>query len=69
MSLEQLVQELHSLSRADKLRVVQLLVSDLAADEASVLTQAQYEVWSPSDSGEAARVLLHMLDEDQRTRE
>ncbi len=69
MSLEQLVQELHSLSRADKLRVVQLLVNDLAADEVAVLTQAQYEVWSPSDAGEAARVLLQMLEEDQRGRE
>jgi hypothetical protein len=69
MSLEQLVDELHGLSRADKLRIVQLLVNDLAADEATVLTNAQYEVWSPSDSGEAARILLQMLEEDQRTRE
>jgi len=70
MSLEQLVHELHSLSRVDKLRVVQLLVNDLAADEAAgVLTQAQYEVWSPADSGDAARVLLQMLEEDRGARE
>ncbi|MBK8035428.1 MAG: hypothetical protein IPK17_39185 [Chloroflexi bacterium] len=69
MSLEQLVHELHGLSRADKLRIVQLLVNDLAADDTTVLTNAQYEVWSPSDSGEAARILLQMLEEDQGARE
>ena len=64
MRVDKLVQELHALSRGEKLRIVQLLVNDLKEEEDNLtLTQSQYEVWSPSDAGEAARVLLTMLEE------
>ena len=64
MSIDKLVQELQVLSRREKLQIVQLLVNDLKEEEDNLtLTQTQYEVWSPADAGEAARVLLTMLEE------
>jgi hypothetical protein len=62
----ELVSTLHKLSRADKLRVIQLLVNDLAAEEEAFFTQgAMYEIWSPYDSAEAAQTLLKMLNDDK----
>jgi hypothetical protein len=70
MLSEQLLSELHKLNRTEKLRVVQILVNELAVDESApeVLIQAgaQYEVWSPYDAFEAAHILQDMLDEYKR---
>ncbi|MBI5668942.1 MAG: hypothetical protein HZC41_13125 [Chloroflexi bacterium] len=45
MLSEQLVEQLHRLNRAEKLRAVQLLVNDLAAEEESLLKPgAVYDV-------------------------
>jgi hypothetical protein len=61
-----LLNTLHRLSRADKLRVIQLLVSDLAAEEEAFFTPgATYEVWSPYDAPEAAQTLVQILDDEQ----
>jgi len=47
----------------DKLRVVQMLVEQLAQEEA-LLTSREYEIWSPYDAPGAAAVLMDMLEEE-----
>jgi hypothetical protein len=56
-----------ALSRADKYRLVQMLVSDLAQDDCLALVQpgGQYSIWSQYDAYEAADVLYRMLEEEK----
>lgn len=62
---EQLMNELHHLDRPDKLRAIQLLINDLALEEeVNFVPGAQYEIWSPYDSAEAATILNKLLEED-----
>jgi len=62
----ELLNVLHRLSRADKLRVIQVLVSALAAEEEAFFTPgATYEIWSPYDTPEAAQTLLEMLRDEK----
>ena len=68
MQIDQLLDELHKLSRVDKLRVVQSLVNDLAEEEAYFKSGAHYEVWSPFDAAGAAETLGKMLEEDKQSR-
>jgi hypothetical protein len=68
MLSDKLLSELHNLSPAEKLRVVQLLVNELATTEETLLKQGeQYEVWSPYDAPEAAQTLLKMLEVDKKS--
>lgn len=64
MLSRELIMELHNLNRADKLRIVQLLVNDLAQEEHLLAPNGHYEVWSPYDAADAADVLMRMLEED-----
>lgn len=58
--------ELGQLNRADKLRIMQFLVIELAKEEGSLLkSDAQYPVWSPYNSYEAAGSLLKLLNDDK----
>jgi hypothetical protein len=71
MLSDQLLNQLQELSPTEKLRIVQLLINDLAAASNQELLQqlkpdAVYEVWSPYDSFEAAHQLQAMLDEYDR---
>ncbi len=68
MISEHLLEELRLLNRSEKLRVVQLLVNQIAEEEV-ILTGTEYEVWSPYDSSGAAAILLDMLEEDRRKNE
>ncbi|MCA0457256.1 MAG: hypothetical protein LCI00_25010 [Chloroflexi bacterium] len=62
----ELVEQLQQLSPAEKLRVVQILVNDLAVgDTDQIFTNRSYEIWSPFDSADAALKLQQMLDEDK----
>lgn len=68
MLAEELLLELHNLTRIEKLHVVQLLVNDLAQEEEDLLIAGrQYEVWSPFDASGAAETLTGMLKEDAET--
>lgn len=60
MLSESLISELQKLSHADKLRVVQMLVNQLAHEE-EILTAAEYEIWSPYDVLGAAEILTKLL--------
>jgi hypothetical protein len=70
MSVEELFAELRKLNRGDKLRAMQVLVSELASEEEALLTPgASYEVWSPLDAPEAAATLTRLLDADKAARD
>jgi len=63
MSLAELLPTVRSLSRMDKLQLIQLLASDLAQAEepAPIEVGRDYPVWSPDRAYDAAAVLLGML--------
>jgi hypothetical protein len=65
--LIELLPTLRVLSRADKLRAVQYLVSELVRDEDTGLLRSDksYPVWSPYDAHEAADILLKALEADK----
>ncbi len=67
MSVTELLPALQDLSRAEKLRVVQFLVSELAQEEkASMKAGGNYPIWSPYESYEAAESLLIALEEERK---
>ena len=68
MSYSELLSTLQTLSRADKLKVMQFLVQELAAEEEALLLQpgATYSVWSPYNSHNAAQKLAVLLEEDKQ---
>jgi hypothetical protein len=63
MSLNELLPELQSLSRADRLRVVQVLVTDLAREEGVTLLEqgSTYPVWTPYGASDAAAAVCEAL--------
>ena len=66
MLSENLLTELHQLSRTEKLRVVQILVNELASEEETLIASDRaYEIWSPFDSATTARQLKELLDKDK----
>jgi len=70
MSVEELLTELRKLDRADKVRAMQVLVMELAAEEqALLLPGATYEVWSPYDAAAAAMTLTQLLEADRAARD
>lgn len=67
MNAEELFAELHKLNRIDKLRAMEVLVLDLAAEEqAQLIPGKEYEIWSPYDSAGAAERLMKMLDDEKK---
>jgi hypothetical protein len=67
MTLAELLPELRGLPRAHKLRVIQLLASDVAREEGTevIAPEGSYPIWSPYDAFEGAATLLRVLDEEQ----
>jgi hypothetical protein len=66
MTLVDLFPTLRSLPRADKLKVMQFLIAELAREEEPTLQQgATYSVWSPLNSHEAAHQLAQLLESQQ----
>ncbi len=62
-----LLKSLRDLNRADKLYAVQVLVSDLAQEEANLLQPGlTYEVSSPYDSFGAAKTMLEFLEQSKQ---
>ncbi len=65
----QLLPRLRKLPRADKLNVIQFLVSELVQEETSLLQPGVvYPVWSPYDAFDAADVMLKILKETPEDR-
>ena len=66
MSIAELLPTLQSLSRADKLKIMQFLVGELAPEENARLDpDATYPVWSPYNSHDAAHKLAKLLEDDK----
>jgi hypothetical protein len=67
MSLTELFPAIKMLPRADKLRLMQFLVIDLAQEEGVPLlaADAEYPIWTPLNAFEAAETLLQMLQTHQ----
>lgn len=65
--LQRLVPTLSALSRADKLRLIQHLVVELARDEGVPLAEmgTPYPVWTPHHAFDAAAVLLKALEDER----
>ena len=62
MIQKELVETLRALNRADKLHVMQLLVSELAREETDFIQPGlDYPVWSPYDAFEAGDAMLEVL--------
>ncbi|MDD1429055.1 hypothetical protein MEO94_32435 [Dolichospermum sp. ST_sed9] len=58
----EMLNSLHTLSRADKLYIMQVLISELAQEETNLIKPDQsYPVWSPYDAFEAANTMLEVL--------
>ena len=64
MSLTELYPSVKELTRADKLRLMQFLVIDLAQDEGVPLLAAgaEYPIWTPFNAFDAAETLFEMLE-------
>jgi len=64
MSLTELVPAVKMLPRADKLRLMQFLVIDLAQEEGVPLlaADAEYPIWTPLNAFEAAETLWQVLE-------
>jgi hypothetical protein len=59
----ELLNTLRTLNRGEKLHILQVLVSELAQEEAYLLRpEGTYPIWSPYDAHEAADTLLAMLN-------
>lgn len=60
----ELLTTLRGLTRADKLYIMQVLISELAQQETDFIKPDQsYPVWSPYDALEAADTMLQVLKE------
>jgi hypothetical protein len=66
MSFAELLPSVRSLSRIDKLQLIQLLAADLAQaeDPAPISAGQTYPLWSPDRAYDAAAVLLQVLEEE-----
>lgn len=59
---------LRALPRAEKLRVIHLLLLELAQDEGLPFAAGEeYSVWSPLNAVEAGEILLRTLEEEEGT--
>jgi hypothetical protein len=66
MSLIDLLPDVHSLSRSDKLQLIQFLAHELERDEADVIEAGKvYPIWSPDQAFSAAEALLQALEEEK----
>lgn len=64
MVVEELIPTLRELNRADKWRLMQVLVSDLAQEEENLLLPpGDYPVWTPLESYDAAGEMMAFLEE------
>jgi hypothetical protein len=66
MSLAEMLPEVQSLSRLDKIRLIQFLAQELERDEGSLIEPGRsYPIWSPDRAFTAAAALLEALEEEK----
>ena len=65
MPLPEMLPEIRSLSRVDKLRLIQFIAQELERDESKLIEGGKsYPVWSPDRAFSAAATLLHALENE-----
>ena len=63
MAIAELLPAIHRLPRADKVRILHFISSELSAEEEpGLLPGVEYPVWTPPGADEAAAVLLGYLE-------
>jgi hypothetical protein len=66
MSFVEVLSEVQSLSRLDKIRLIQFLAQQLEQDDSGLMPPGQsYPVWSPDRAFTAAAALMQALEEDK----
>jgi hypothetical protein len=66
MSLTDVLPEVESLSRLDKIRLIQILAQELEREESSLIEPGRsYPVWSPDQAFPAAAALLQALEDEK----
>ncbi len=66
MSLIEVWPDVQSLSRLDKIRLIQVLAQDLEqADAAPIEPGQSYPIWSPDRAFTAAAAMLQALEDDK----
>ena len=66
MPLVEVLHEVQSLSRLDKIRLIQLLAQELERDESGLIEPGRsYPVWSPDRAFTAAATLLQALEDEK----
>ena len=63
MSLAELMSQIQTLPRIDKLRLMQFLATELVKEEDAnfFVANQEYPVWSPYNCSEAANILMNLL--------
>ncbi|HEY1375391.1 MAG TPA: hypothetical protein VGF55_01275 [Gemmataceae bacterium] len=66
MSLTEVLPEIQTLSRLDKLRLIQILAQELKGEEETLIEPGRsYPVWSPDRAFTAAAELLQALEDEK----
>jgi hypothetical protein len=66
MSLTEVLSDVQSLSRIDKIRLIQFLARDLEQGESDLIEPGKsYPVWSPDRAFGAAAALLQALEDEK----
>lgn len=65
MSLAEVLPEVQSLTRLDKIRLIQFLALELERDDRIIEPGLSYPVWSPDKAYSAAATLLKALEKDR----
>lgn len=66
MSLAEVLPEVQTLSRLDKLRLIQILAQELEGEEGELIEAGRsYPVWSPDRAFSAASALLEALEQEK----
>lgn len=66
MSLAEVLPEAQSMSRLDKIRLIQILAQELERDESGLIESGRsYPIWSPDRAFTAAAALLQALEDDK----
>ncbi len=66
MSISEMLPEVRSLSRGDKLKLIRLLAEELEQDEV-IESNRDYPIWSPDSAFAAGATMLEVLSEEQRS--
>jgi len=68
MSIAELLPEVRSLSRGEKIKLIQLLAQELGREEAEIIESGRdYPMWSPDSAFAAGATMLEVLAEEKRS--